>query len=47
MRKYHNLVPEKARVGIQIWQATYGALQVLGYIESLHIICDFTPDIDP
>ena len=23
----HNLVPEMARVGIQIWQVTYGVLQ--------------------
>ena len=28
MTKYHNLVPEMARVGIQIWQVTYGALQL-------------------
>ena len=25
-RKYHNLVLEMARVGIQIWEATYGVL---------------------
>ena len=25
-RKYHNLVPEMARVGIQIWHVTYGVL---------------------
>ena len=25
-REYHNLVPKMARVGIQIWQVTYGAL---------------------
>ena len=24
--EYHNLVPEMERVGIQIWQVTYGAL---------------------
>ena len=26
-RKYHNLVPEMARVGIQIWHVIYGVLQ--------------------
>ena len=26
MREYHNLVPEMARVGIQLWQVTNGVL---------------------
>ena len=27
-REYHNLEPKMARVGIQIWQVTYGALHI-------------------